>query len=133
MLTSLRDRQRRAALTRTLRSAIGSRGQCVCALDRLYLFRALPTLLLWGTRDRMIPVHHASAALASNPGAELVLLDDVGHLPQLTRAECVTERLSSFINDGPVRGAIAADNRTSGTNSAHRWAPTSVCAAEISA
>ena len=47
----------------------------------------------------MIPAHHASAALASNPGAELVLLDGTGHLPHLTRAELVAERLSSFIND----------------------------------
>ena len=50
----------------------------------------------------MIPAHHASAALASNPGAELALLDGAGHLPHLTRAGLVAERLSSFINDTPA-------------------------------
>ena len=71
----------------TLRAVIGRRGQRVAALDRLYLLRRFPTLVIWGTRDRMIPAHHASAALASNPGAELALLDGTGHLPHLTRAE----------------------------------------------
>ena len=54
----------------------------------------------------MIPAHHASAALASNPGAEVALLDGTGHLPQLTRAGLVAERLSSFINDSPVRAPV---------------------------
>ena len=111
MLTTVSERDRRAALIRTLRSVIGCRGQCVCALDRLYLLRRLPTLLLWGTRDRMIPARHASVARVSNPGAELVLLEGVGHLPQLTRAELVTERLSSFINGAAARGPVVADNR----------------------
>jgi EmrB/QacA subfamily drug resistance transporter len=119
MLTSVDDRERRAALIRTLRSVIGYRGQCVCALDRLYLLRRLPTLLLWGTRDRMIPVHHASAALASNPGAELVLLEEVGHLPQLTRPELVTERLSSFINDASQTSVHEASQTSDFHSSAH--------------
>jgi pimeloyl-ACP methyl ester carboxylesterase len=75
LLTSLGDHGRRAALIRTLRSVIGCRGQSVSALDRLYALRRFPTLLVWGTRDRVIPAHHGSAALAFHPGAELVLLD----------------------------------------------------------
>ena len=66
----------------------------------------------------MIPAHHASAALASNPGAELALLDGTGHLPHLTRAGLVAERLSSFINDSPVRAPVMADNRVTGSSSA---------------
>ena len=74
-------------MIKTLRSVIGCRGQSVSALDRSYALRRFPTLVLWGTRDRMIPAHHASAALASNPGAEVALLDGTGHLPHLTRAD----------------------------------------------
>jgi len=102
---------------------IGSRGQCVSALDRFYLLRRFPTLLLWGTRDRMIPAHHASAASASNPGAEVVLLDGSGHLPHLTRAELVAVRLSSFINETPVRPPIVASNRVPEPRSARPPAP----------
>jgi pimeloyl-ACP methyl ester carboxylesterase len=127
MLTNLHDRERRAALIRTLRSVIERRGQCVSALDRFYLLRRLPTLLLWGTRDRMIPVQHASAALVSNPAAELVLLDGTGHLPHLTRAEFVAERLISFIDEAPARAPIAVGHRVSHPSFARR-----VCAAEAS-
>jgi EmrB/QacA subfamily drug resistance transporter len=111
LLTSLGCRGRRAALISTVRSVIGWRGQCVSALDRLQQLRRFPTLLLWGTRDRMIPVHHASAAVAHNPEAELVLLDGAGHLPHLTRAEFVAERLSSFIEEATARGPLVAGNR----------------------
>jgi pimeloyl-ACP methyl ester carboxylesterase len=132
-LANLHDRGRRAAMIRTLRSVIGRGGQCVCALDRLYLLRRVPALVVWGTRDRLIPVHHASAVLASNPGAELVLLDGIGHLPHLTRADFVAERLSSFINEAaPGEAPGAADNRASGPSSARWPAPLPVRAAHAS-
>jgi pimeloyl-ACP methyl ester carboxylesterase len=107
VLTNLGDRERRAAMIRTLRSVIGRRGQTVCALDRFDVLRRHPMLLLWGTLDRMIPAHHASASLDSNPGAEVVLLDGAGHLPHLTQAKFVTDRLSAFINDGAVEAPVA--------------------------
>jgi pimeloyl-ACP methyl ester carboxylesterase len=45
----------------------------------------------------MIPARHASASLTANPSARFVLLDGAGHLPHLTRAEFVADRLNSFI------------------------------------
>ena len=132
MLTCLHDRERRAAMIRTLRSVIGRQGQCVCALDRLHLLRKVPALVLWGTRDRMIPVHHASALLTSAPYAELELLDGVGHLPHLTEADFVADRLSSFINDMPARVPVAAGKHVSGPGSARRLASPPVRAAEVS-
>ena len=80
----------------------------------------------------MIPAHHASAALASNPGAELTLLDGTGHLPHLTRAELVAERLSSFINNTPPSTRVVADNRFTGSTYAPHPAGPPVCAAEAS-
>jgi pimeloyl-ACP methyl ester carboxylesterase len=102
-LTNAGGRERRTALLTTVRAVIGHRGQRASVLDRPYLLRLVPTLVIWGTRDRMIPAHHASAAVASNPSAELALLDGTGHLPHLTRADLVAERLSSFINDSQAR------------------------------
>ena len=131
VLTSLSDPGRRAALIRTLRSVIGCRGQSVSALHRLYALKRFPTLLVWGTGDRVIPPHHASAALALNPGAELVLLDGVGHLPHLTRGDVVAERLSSFIDGAPAGAPIAADDRVDARSSA-RWPLPSPAAAEAS-
>lgn len=132
LLTNAGDRERRAALLRTLRAVIGRRGQTVSALDRLYLLRRVPTLVLWGTRDRMIPVHHASAVLSSIPEAELALLDGIGHMPHRTRAEFVAERLRSFINDSPSPASILADNGVSGTISARQSPGPPMRAAEAS-
>ena len=132
MLSSLADRGRRVAMLRTLRSVIGCRGQSVSALNRSYAMRRFPTLVVWGTGDRIIPAHHASAALAFNPGAELVQLDGVGHHPHLTESEFVAERLSSFINGAPVRAPITADSRVRGTSSARRPVPSPAAAAEAS-
>ncbi len=132
MLTKAGGRERRTALLITVRAVIGHRGQRACVLDRLHLLRRIPTLVLWGTRDRMIPAHHASAALASNPGAELTLLDGTGHLPHLTRADVVAERLSSFINATPAHAAVMADNRVTGSISAPQPGGPPVCAPEAS-
>jgi len=99
MLTNAGGCERRTALLTTVRAAIGHRGQRASVLDRPYLLRLVPTLVIWGTRDRIIPAHHAAVALASNPDAELTLLEGAGHLPHLNRADLVAERLSFFINE----------------------------------
>ena len=132
VLTRLGSRGHGAAMLKTLRSVIGCRGQSVSAFDRSYALRSFPTLVVWGTRDRMIPAHHASAALASNPDAELALLDGTGHLPHLTRAAAVAERLSSFINDSPARASVMADNAVPGSTSAPRPAGRPMHAPEAS-
>ena len=132
VLTRVGSRGRRAAMIKTLRSVIGCRGQTVSALDRSYALRRFPTLVLWGTRDRMIPAHHASAALASNPGAEVALLDGTGHLPHLTRAGLVAARVSSFINDTAPVTRVVADNRFTGSTHAPHPAGPPMRAAEAS-
>lgn len=44
---------------------------------------SLPTLVVWGVADRVVPPEHAHAYAASVPGAELDLIETAGHLPQL--------------------------------------------------
>ena len=46
----------RGAFLHTLRSVIDVRGQRVSATDRLYLLEGMPTLIVWGERDRTIPL-----------------------------------------------------------------------------
>jgi pimeloyl-ACP methyl ester carboxylesterase len=41
-----------------------------------------PTLLLWGTKDRMIPITNAADYLQAIPGSRLVSFADLGHVPQ---------------------------------------------------
>ena len=80
---SLSEPERRAAFLATLRSVVGTSGQRVAAGDRLYLADALPILIVWGSRDPIIPVSHAEDAHEALPGSRLEIFEGVGHLPQL--------------------------------------------------
>lgn len=42
----------------------------------------VPTLILWGGRDGLIPPEHAERFQRDIPGSRLVLFDDLGHVPQ---------------------------------------------------
>ena len=53
---SLGDMETRQAFVHTVRGIMDISGQRVSARDRLYLAAAVPTLLIWGEHDRMIPV-----------------------------------------------------------------------------
>ena len=78
----LADRQRRAAFLSTVRSVIGIRGQTVSAVDRLYLAETVPVLIVWGARDRFVPVHHAEHAHREIRGSRLEVFKTAGHLPR---------------------------------------------------
>ena len=69
---SLSDAAARQAFLRTLRSVVDHRGQAVSALNKLHLTVDLPTLLIWGDRDRIIPVSHAYAAHDALAGSRAV-------------------------------------------------------------
>jgi pimeloyl-ACP methyl ester carboxylesterase len=79
---SLADGERRKAFLATLRSVVGTEGQRIAALDRLYLAEALPLLILWGERDPIIPVAHAEEAHRELPGSRLEIFENCGHMPQ---------------------------------------------------
>ena len=58
-LLALKDVEARRAFLRTLRGVVDARGQAVTALDRLYLADAIPMLVVWGSRDPIVPARHA--------------------------------------------------------------------------
>ena len=66
---SLNDAERRAAFLATLRGVVGTGGQRVAAGDRFYLAQGMPTLIIWGARDPIIPVQHARNAHEAIPGS----------------------------------------------------------------
>jgi pimeloyl-ACP methyl ester carboxylesterase len=82
---TLTDAERRKAFVATLRSVVGTQGQRVAALDKLYLADALPLLIVWGENDPIIPVDHARETHAQLPTSRLEIFDDTGHVPQLER------------------------------------------------
>lgn len=97
VLDALPDRDARVAFTRTLRSGVDWRGQVVTLRDRAYLAQAMPTLIIWGTRDGVIPVKHAHAAHAAMPGSRLELFEGAGHFPHHDEPERFVELVSTFV------------------------------------
>jgi pimeloyl-ACP methyl ester carboxylesterase len=80
---SLSNAEARAAFIHTVRAVIDPMGQRVNASDRLYLASKMPSLIMWGNRDRIIPVDHAEPAHEGMPGSRLELFEDAGHFPHL--------------------------------------------------
>ena len=106
---SLTEPGNRHAFMRTLRSVIDPNGQSVNAHDRLYLAGRMPTLILWGRHDRIIPVEHATAAHHAIPGSDLVIFEGSGHFPHTTEPQRFVEVLTRFVkNSEPLHVDAAA-------------------------
>lgn len=94
---SLGDAESRHAFIQTMRAVLDPGGQRVSALDRLYLAESVPSLIVWGASDPVIPADHGRAAHEAMPGSRLELLDGVGHFPQLERPYEFAALLSEFM------------------------------------
>ena len=78
---SLTEADARRAFVNTVRSVIDPTGQRVSAADRLYLTSDIPSMIVWGDRDRIIPVSHADLAHELMPGSRLEIFPGAGHFP----------------------------------------------------
>jgi pimeloyl-ACP methyl ester carboxylesterase len=78
---SLHDNDARRAFVHTARSVIDVGGQRVNATDKLYLAQAVPTLIVWGDRDPIIPARHGIRAHHAMPGSRLRIFEGAGHFP----------------------------------------------------
>jgi pimeloyl-ACP methyl ester carboxylesterase len=116
-LASLHDRQAREAFVATVRAVIDTRGQRVNAADRLYLAAEVPTLLVWGARDPMIPAAHGEAAHAAMPGSRLEIFPNAGHFPFQDDPERFAAVLTDFI--AGTEPAQLTDERTRALLRAH--------------
>jgi len=94
---SLTEAANRRAFVRTMRSVIDPGGQTVSAMDRLYLASHLPTLIIWGERDEIIPVSHAYAAHEAIPGSRLEVIEGVGHFPHVEQPLRFVRILTDFM------------------------------------
>jgi pimeloyl-ACP methyl ester carboxylesterase len=94
---SLTDDDSRRAFLRTMRSVIEPGGQSVNAMDRLYLAEQTPTLIVWGGKDRIIPLSHAYQALEAMPNSRLEVLPGAGHFPQAEEPARFAEVLRDFL------------------------------------
>lgn len=82
-----------------VRSAILARMEQAVLPDPVPLLRRVrvPTMLLWGEKDGMIPLANAQDYLAALPNATLVALPATGHVPQEEAAQASLASLRAFL------------------------------------
>src|SRR4051812_7897701 len=93
---SLDSNGSRQAFLHTVRAVIDVSGQRVSANDRLHLAAVLPTLIVWGERDSIIPVAHGRAAHEAMPGSRFVVFPGAGHMPHHHDPERFADVLRDF-------------------------------------
>lgn len=96
---SLSNPEARSAFIHTLRGVIDPTGQRINASDRLYLASKMPSMIIWGTRDRIIPVSHAEPTHRGMPGSRFELFEEAGHFPQLDDPLRFARTLQDFFEE----------------------------------
>jgi len=108
-LASLGDADARGAFVHTARAAIDPGGQRVSATDRLYLAAHLPTLIVWGERDPIIPAAHGEAAHAAIPGSRLEIFAGAGHFPHREQPVRFVSLVEDFVRSTEPAAMAEAD------------------------
>jgi 2-hydroxy-6-oxonona-2,4-dienedioate hydrolase len=85
----------KAALT-SLRAHVDLRGQREVLLDRLPHL-SMPTLIIWGTADKVFPVRQAQDAVSCLHKGRLEIMRSCGHLPHVEQPEWFATILSHFL------------------------------------
>ena len=57
----------------------------------------VPVQLIWGRQDTVFPLAVAHSAVERIPDAELVVLENCGHMPHLERPEELTQCVIQFL------------------------------------
>ena len=95
------DRYYDLALRSGNRKALGKRLSQPLAGDEAGLKALkLPTLILWGGKDRLIPVNTARRFASDIAGSKLVVFEELGHVPHEEDAQRTVAAFKSFLK-GP--------------------------------
>ena len=87
-----------------LRANLGPSGQRRVLLGELGRLE-MPTLVLWGARDRIFPAAHARDAAGRLRRGDLAVIPDCGHLPHVERPEEFASALGGFLDGQAPRNA----------------------------
>lgn len=100
--SSLGDRESRRAFLATTRAVIDIGGQSISAHDHLEGSLPIPTLIVWGSKDHMIPASHARSVEQALPECQVEIFDGAGHFPHLDDPDRFARLLREFIASGPT-------------------------------
>jgi pimeloyl-ACP methyl ester carboxylesterase len=79
-----------------LRALVDPGGQREVLADRLPLLK-IPTLVVWGERDRVFPRSQAKVAVAQLPEGSLTLVPECGHVPHVECPDRFLAALDGFL------------------------------------
>jgi 4,5:9,10-diseco-3-hydroxy-5,9,17-trioxoandrosta-1(10),2-diene-4-oate hydrolase len=86
------------ASTAMARALFDGSGQRDILLDQLRTL-TMPTLVVWGENDYVLPAHHARAAVDRLPRGRLSLFPDCGHLPHVEHPDRFAAVLSDWLTE----------------------------------
>ncbi|WP_415405826.1 alpha/beta fold hydrolase [Sulfurovum sp. CS9] len=69
----------------------------VCCLNDIAKNIHIPTLILWGEKDRMTHIDNATLFHDTIQGSHLVILKEIGHVPMLEDPERTADEVDKFI------------------------------------
>jgi pimeloyl-ACP methyl ester carboxylesterase len=94
---SLQTKLGRAAFGSILRNSLDVRGQTVSALPGADISAAIPTLIVWGAKDQILPVTHAATGHLAMPGSWLEIFEDSAHAPHRQEPQRFADTLERFM------------------------------------
>ncbi|MFZ0119837.1 MAG: alpha/beta fold hydrolase [Pseudonocardiaceae bacterium] len=86
------------AATAMARALFDVTGQREVLLDRLHTL-VMPTLVVWGACDYVLPAYQAHAAMNRLPAGQLSVFPDCGHLPHVECPDRFAAVLSEFLTE----------------------------------
>jgi pimeloyl-ACP methyl ester carboxylesterase len=81
-----------------LRALVDPAGQRKVLVDQLPLLK-IPTLVVWGARDRVFPQSQAKEAVAQLPEGSLTLVPECGHMPHVECPDLFLAALDDFLGE----------------------------------
>jgi pimeloyl-ACP methyl ester carboxylesterase len=91
------EQKRIAQKNRNTTAKLGNATFCNPDLEKALGRLTIPSLVVWGDNDRVVPVAHADIWKAALPNAQVVVVPECGHLPHAEKSAPVAERMLQFL------------------------------------
>ena len=93
------DAKSRAGTWGFARSAANEGGWLDEQSQHLAALRKVPTLVVWGLADKLLPPTHLARWKATLPDAQILALEGIGHFPQLEAPQVISDSLTAHLSD----------------------------------
>jgi pimeloyl-ACP methyl ester carboxylesterase len=95
----------RANISYTVRSILSNPGLAAERLDGRLGGIRVPTLVVWGKQDALLPIESGERYSKEIPGAKLVSFDKCGHVPPVEKTAEFVSAVTAFLDSGAAATA----------------------------